>query len=288
MLTTVMGVPGLALGISMGRNRPRGQCSADSLLHSSISFLPFSPPPSILATPFFLSVPLLASSSLLEMGRRPGLQLRSPAGAPRGGPGVVRWGRSPNRHLPEEAGRREHPRLASVTHGTRVEGTAGARQAPLPAQPGSRHSHPAVGNGGLAPTAVGAGGGCRVVSNCFQTVFAAPFFKILNMIFFTFYFALESHRLTALCSSPAHGKVTHPYTSAGLCCLKPTCPALGQGSRSRWGRVTAGRRPWGEDDAGTWPPQTLAPWNCNCNCSVHRARRSEAAQGSVLPCPSQV
>lgn len=200
MLTTVMGVPGLALGISMGRNQPRGRCSADSLLHSSISFLPFSPPPSVLATPCFLSVALLASSSASGNGKEawPAAVLRL-QWLHEGGPGVVRWGRSPNRHLPEEAGRREHPRLTSVTHGTRVEGTAGARQAPLPAQPGSGHSRPAVGNGGLAPTAVGAGGGCRVVSNCFQTVFAAPFFKILNIIFFTFYFALESHRLTALC-----------------------------------------------------------------------------------------
>lgn len=53
-----------------------------------------------------------------------------PAVTPRGGPGVVRWGWSPNLHLPEEAGSREHPRLTSVTRGTRVQGTAGARQAP--------------------------------------------------------------------------------------------------------------------------------------------------------------
>lgn len=69
MLTTIMGVPGLALGISRGRNRPRGRCSADSPLHSSISFLLFSPPPSVLATPFFLSVPLLASSSASGNGK---------------------------------------------------------------------------------------------------------------------------------------------------------------------------------------------------------------------------
>lgn len=92
----------------------------------------------------------------------------------------MRWGRSRNRHLPEEAGRREHPRLTSVTHGTRVEGTAGARQAPLPAQPGSGHSRPAERWGQV--------GGCRVVSNCFQTVFAASFFLNSEYNFFHFLF----------------------------------------------------------------------------------------------------
>lgn len=166
MLTVIMvGVPGLALGISRGRNRPQRRCSADSPLHSSISFLLFSAPPptpptsSVLAT-HFLSIPLLASSLASGNGKE-----AWPAAAfclqwaLRGGPGVVRWGRNLNRHLPEEAGRREHPCLVSVTRGTRMEGTVGAHQAPLPTQPGCGHSGPAGGNGGSAPTAVGWGWG---------------------------------------------------------------------------------------------------------------------------------
>lgn len=31
------------------------------------------------------------------------------------------------------------------------------------------------------------------------------------------------------------------------------------------------------DDARTWPRKAVSPWNCNCSCSVHRARGSEAA-----------
>lgn len=84
-------------------------------------------------------------------------------------------GQNPNLHLPEEAGWREHPCLTSVTRGTRMGGTAGACQAPLPTQPGCRHSGPAGSNGGSAPTVVGWGWG-GVVSNCFQIVFTASFF----------------------------------------------------------------------------------------------------------------
>lgn len=81
------------------------------------------------------SLLLVGSSSCLILGfwkweRGLACSCAPPAVTPRGGPGVVRWGRSPNLHLPEEAGSREHPRLTSVTRGTRVQGTAGARQAP--------------------------------------------------------------------------------------------------------------------------------------------------------------
>ena len=68
-------------------------------------------------------------------------------------------GQNLNLHLPEEAGWREHPCLTSVTRGTRMEGTAGACQAPLPTQPGCGHSGPAGGNGGSHSGGVGVGRG---------------------------------------------------------------------------------------------------------------------------------
>ena len=65
--------------------------------------------------------------------------------------------------------------LSRLSPGNQDGGTAGARRAPLPTQPGCGHSGAAGGNGGWAPTAVGwAWGGAD--GNCFQIVFAASFF----------------------------------------------------------------------------------------------------------------
>lgn len=83
-----------------------------------------------------------------------------------------------------------------------------------------------------------------MVSNCFQIVFAASFFFTLNN-FFNFLFYVGVLQLTALCLSPVHGKVTQPYISTCLCCLKPACPALRRGSWSLVGEGDCGEEALG-------------------------------------------
>lgn len=249
MLTVVMaGVPGLALGISRGRNRPRGRCSADSPLHSSISFLLFSAPP-----PAHLFCPghslLVDSSSCLilgfwkwEGGLACGCVLLAVGSARRaGGCEMGAESESP----PARGGGSVRASLSRVCHpGNQDVGDCGSPPG-TPAHPaGVRAQQSSWRQWWLGSHSSGVGVEAGWLAIAFRLSLLLLFFFTLNN-FFNFLFYVGVLRLTALCLSPVHGKVTQPYISTCLCCLKPACPALRRGSWSLVGEGDCGEEALG-------------------------------------------